>query len=192
MPRILFFTLSQTAPRTVGIGRRIRRRAGELKAPQSLIRLVAILMLVLMSPTDTWAEAESWKIFVRAAGTWSTPRGVEIDSTGTLVTHEGESGQMPRCAILTPGEVDYLSKRVSEAKRSGDDIRQNWDSTILDTDSATITIIWTGSDKFMRVGMPLGTNLIEGSPPQYLVDLVQKSWHLRESAKSPCRPSAQF
>ncbi len=95
---------------------------------------------------------------------------------------------MPRCAILTQSELSYLSERVSEAKRYGDESQRDWDTTILDTDSAQLTVTWTGSDKILRVGMPLGTNLIRGSPPQFLVDLIQKSWRLRESAESPCRP----
>jgi hypothetical protein len=178
----------QAAARTFGNRYRNSRVTGTLDASHHLTRFAAVLILVLMSPAEAWAQAESWKIFLRAAGTWSTPRGVEIDSTGTLVTHEGESGQMPRCAILTPGELDYLSKRVSEAKRYGDKSQRDWGTTLLDTDSAQLTIIWTGSDKILRVGMPLGTNLIEGSPPQFLVDLIQKGWRLRESAKSTCRP----
>jgi hypothetical protein len=95
---------------------------------------------------------------------------------------------MPRCAILTPGDLDYLSKRVSEAKRYGDESQRDWGTTLLDTDSASLTVIWTAPDKILRVGMPLGKNLIDGSPPPFLVDLIQKSWRLRESAKSPCRP----
>lgn len=153
-----------------------------------MTRLAVILVSAFLSPIEAWAQTESWKIFLRAAGTWSTPRGVEIESTGTLVTHEGESGQMPRCAILTPGDLDYLSKRVSEAKRYGDESQRDWGTTLLDTDSASLTVIWTAPDKILRVGMPLGKNLIDGSPPPFLVDLIQKSWRLRESAKSPCRP----
>lgn len=191
MRSILSFASTRTVARTIDCRSHVSTPSGKSDAPHTLTRFAPILMAVLMSPTETWAQTESWKIFLRAAGTWSTPRGVEIDSTGTLVTHEGESGRMPRCAILTPGELDYLNKRVSEAKRYGDKSQRDWGTTILDTESATLIVIWAGSDKFLRVGMPLWTNLIEGSPPQFLVDLVQKSWRLRESAESPCRPQAR-
>lgn len=158
--------------------------------PTNLARFTTILFSVFMLPAETSAQTESWKIFLRAAGTWSTLRGVEIDSTGTLVTHEGESERMPRCATLTPDELDYLSKRVSEAKRYDDESQRNWGTTILDTDSAELTAIWAESDRILRVGMPLSPNLIEGSPPRFLVELIQQGWRLRESTEAPCRGQA--
>jgi hypothetical protein len=153
------------------------------------LSLIAITVLGAAWTPGVVAQSEAWKVFVRAQGTWSSLRGVEISSQGTLVTNEGKREEMPRCMQLTAADVEYLSERVADIRRSIDERRrweQRWPSTAIDNDIADITIRWPGTDDFVRLKLPLARRRTGGSPPEFVLELLERSWQLREAATSLC------
>jgi hypothetical protein len=148
--------------------------------------LIGVIALCVVWAPCVAAQGDAWKIFVRASGTWSSARGVEISSEGAVVTHEGEREEMPRCAQLSPADIEYLGDRIAQIQRSVAQKEQQWPSTAVDNDMASIMIRWLGTDEFRRLRLPLARQLTGGSPPASVLELLERSWKLREAATSPC------
>ena len=151
------------------------------------VNLIAVAALWSAWAPGIHSETESWKIFVRASGTWTIAGGVEISSEGVLVTHEGENEQMPRCALLSQADVEYLGDRVAQIRQSISQREQSWPSTAMDNPIARVVIRWPGTEEFKRLQLPLGRHFVGGSPPLFVLELLERSWQLREAAGSPCR-----
>ena len=143
-------------------------------------------VLWLVWAPDLLSETQAWKLFVRASGTWTYSRGVAISSQGVLVTHEGESEQMPRCAQLSHADVEYLGDRIAKIKPSIAQREQRWQSIVVDYDLADITIRWPSTGDFVRLQLPLAHEFARGSPPLFVTELLDRSWQLRDAAASPC------
>jgi hypothetical protein len=147
-------------------------------------RTVSILVAATALAACADAQPAPWSLSLRASGTWSAPRTVEIDSAGSLVVREGAA--IPRCASLDNIDVGYLDERVAEVRRSTSSSEQSWAATAADGTMATLTITWTDTGSVVTLRLPLGRLFRSGDAPAFVVELVDKVWALREQAEDAC------
>jgi hypothetical protein len=149
--------------------------------------LLVAAIFALTSPQGV-AQTDSWMISLSAWGGWSDVNPMVLDSDGTVVEYDRKNNPL-RCGSLTTADLSYLRERIDQARQSDTEARR-WHTTATDIDHAELTIRWSGSESNVFIVMPLATALIEGSPPGYLVELVQRVLRLRAAAERACDTNA--
>ena len=150
----------------------------------SFRRAATVVALACTALAACAAQPEPWKLSMRASGTWSAPRNIEIDSSGSLVVQEQNIA--PHCAPLDDADLSYLAERIDAMRRSAGPREQSWEATAFDVVEATLTISWVETGETVKLRLPLNRLFRSGAPPPFVAELVEKVWQLRVQTEGPC------